>query len=105
MTKTTASARVTESIRQDIAAGRLKVGDRLPSRQELCAKYGIAAMTAARVVRALAEEGLVVSDVGRGVFVTAVPQLGSKKPTDAERLDHLEARVQALEDQLRNTTE
>ena len=45
MSKTSASTRVIESIREDIASGRLKVGDRLPTRTEMRERYGIAAMT------------------------------------------------------------
>ena len=100
MTRTTASARVVQSLKDDITAGRLKVGDRLPTRRELCAQYGIAAMTAARVVRTLVEEGLAISDVGRGVFVTAAPgispQQSENQPTPT--LKELAARVAALEE-------
>lgn len=83
-----------ESLREDIVTGRLKVGDRLPTRAEMRTKYGIAAMTAARVVSALVDEGLAVSDVGRGVFVTAVP---AEAPADTDPLRQLEARVRTLE--------
>jgi len=95
--QTSASARVIESIRQDIAAGRLKVGDRLPTRLEMREKYGIAAMTAARVVSALVQEGLVESDIGRGVFVRATP---NQVPTPVSPLQLLEARVRSLEERL-----
>lgn len=57
-------------------------------------------MTAARVIRILADEGLVVSDVGRGVFVTATaaPAPVAKGNDDVhERVKQLEARVAALE--------
>jgi DNA-binding GntR family transcriptional regulator len=89
-----------QSIKDDIAAGRLKPGDRLPTRRELCEQYGIAAMTAAKVVRILAEQGLVVSDVGRGVFVTDASAPRPVKLSDTERLSHLEERVRAVEERL-----
>jgi DNA-binding GntR family transcriptional regulator len=61
-------------------------------------QYGIAAMTAARVIRTLTEEGLVVSDSGRGVFVAENPALlPAERATTDERLRRLEARVEALE--------
>jgi DNA-binding GntR family transcriptional regulator len=97
MAKSSASARVVQSIREDIAAGRLKVGDRLPTRAQMHEKYGIAAMTAARVVATLVQEGLVESDVGRGVFVKATPN-DADLPPDPLKL--LEARVRSLEERL-----
>lgn len=99
VTRTTASARVVQSIQDDITSGRLKAGDRLPTRRELCERYGIAAMTAAKVVRTLAEQGFVVSDVGRGVFVTETA--GTRRPAEApDRLASLEERVRVLEERL-----
>jgi DNA-binding GntR family transcriptional regulator len=99
VTRTTASARVVQSLKDDITAGRLKVGDRLPTRRELCAQYGIAAMTAARVVRELVEEGLAISDIGRGVFITAVPEpLQQSENQPAPTLKDLAERVAALEE-------
>jgi DNA-binding GntR family transcriptional regulator len=103
-TKTTASARVIESIRGDIAAGRLKIGDRLPTRRELCTRYGIATMTAARVIRALTDEGVAISDIGRGVFVAAVPtdepQSSDGTQSAQARLERLEARMRVAEERL-----
>jgi DNA-binding GntR family transcriptional regulator len=100
VTKTSASARVAQSIREDIASGRRNVGDQLPTRRELVEQYGIAAMTAARVVRILAEEGLVVSDVGRGVFIAAVPGAVPASIAKGDALEQLEARVRAIEERL-----
>jgi DNA-binding GntR family transcriptional regulator len=106
VTRSTASARVVQSIRDDISAGGLKVGDRLPTRRQLFEQYGIAAMTAARVVRTLVEDGLAVSDIGRGVFITAVPGANLQPPEDqhtptlvdlATRLADVEARLAQLE--------
>lgn len=94
---TSASARVSAAIRDDIASGRLQVGDRLPTRTQMHERYGIAAMTAARVVATLAQEGLVESDHGRGVFVRAKP--GQAAPP-ADPIQQLEARVRALEERL-----
>jgi DNA-binding GntR family transcriptional regulator len=96
--------RVIESIRADIVEGRLKPGDQLPTRQQMRERYGIAAMTAARVVRTLAEEGLVVSDSGRGVFVAdSQPGRPARSPRGGDRLEQLEARVKALEEWARKT--
>jgi DNA-binding transcriptional MocR family regulator len=53
----------------DIAAGRLKPGDRLPPQRIFAYERGIAASTAARVYAELLRRGLVVGEVGRGTFV------------------------------------
>jgi DNA-binding transcriptional MocR family regulator len=58
-----------EDIAADIAAGRLKAGDRLPPQRQFAYERGIAASTAARVYAELLRRGLVVGEVGRGTFV------------------------------------
>jgi DNA-binding transcriptional regulator YhcF (GntR family) len=101
MATTTVSGRIADQIRADIRAGRLKIGDRLPTRAEIQEKHGIASMTAASVVRILRDEGLVESIAGRGVYVLAVPAENSPQPAgpqiDARRIGELEARLAALE--------
>ncbi|HLZ04889.1 MAG TPA: PLP-dependent aminotransferase family protein [Bradyrhizobium sp.] len=56
-------------IAADIAAGRLKAGERLPPQRHFAYEKGIAASTAARVYAELLRRGLVVGEVGRGTFV------------------------------------
>ena len=53
----------------EIAAGRLKAGERLPPQRQFAYEKGIAASTAARVYAELLRRGLVVGEVGRGTFV------------------------------------
>jgi DNA-binding FadR family transcriptional regulator len=60
-------------IRADIATGRLRVGDMLPSRAQLAARFDAAPMTVSNAVRLLKDEGLVRGEQGRGIFVAAVP--------------------------------
>lgn len=64
---------IAAAIRADIASGRLRVGDKLPSRAELAAAHQAAPMTVQNALRQLREEGLVRSEQGRGVFVAALP--------------------------------
>lgn len=61
--------RIVEALRAEIAAGRLKPGDRIPSENELVAAFGVSRMTANRAVRELALEGLVTRAAGSGSFV------------------------------------
>ncbi|WP_433232399.1 PLP-dependent aminotransferase family protein [Actinomadura formosensis] len=63
--------RVADQVAADIAAGRLRPGDRLPPQRAFARQRGIAASTASRVYRELAGRGLVVGEVGRGTFVRA----------------------------------
>lgn len=62
--------RIMAAIQADIASGRLKPGDRIPSEHELTAAFGVSRMTANRAVRELTQEGLVSRRVGSGSFVS-----------------------------------
>ncbi|MFJ2575216.1 GntR family transcriptional regulator [Kitasatospora aureofaciens] len=63
-----------DAMRQDIADGRLKAGDKLPALSEIEKRFGIANMTARSAVRVLREEGLVYAVQGVGTFVRAKAQ-------------------------------
>ncbi|MFE2674733.1 GntR family transcriptional regulator [Streptomyces hygroscopicus] len=60
---------VADELRQQIRAGRIKPGERVPSSRDLEAKYDIANMTARSALRVLRDEGLIYSTPGRGNFV------------------------------------
>ena len=60
-----------DELAADIATGRLRPGDRLPTQRRFARQRRIATSTAARVYRELARRGLVVGEVGRGTFVRA----------------------------------
>ncbi|MGK5556390.1 PLP-dependent aminotransferase family protein [Actinomadura kijaniata] len=69
--------RIADAVAADIAAGRLRPGDRLPPQRDFARRHGLAASTAARVYRELTRRGLVTGEVGRGTFVrAAVPAAG-----------------------------
>src|SRR5689334_7535365 len=63
--------RVADSVAADIASGRLRPGDRLPTQRAFARRLGIADSTAGRVYAELTRRGLVVGEVGRGTFVRA----------------------------------
>ncbi|TYB69778.1 GntR family transcriptional regulator [Nonomuraea sp. PA05] len=69
------SREVARELRQAIEAGELLPGSLLPSERELVAKYQISSGTVNKVIALLKSTGLVVSEVGRGVFVRRRPQL------------------------------
>jgi DNA-binding transcriptional MocR family regulator len=60
---------IAQSIADDISAGRLRPGDRLPPQRSFAYQRGIAASTAGRVYIELKKRGLVSGETGRGTFV------------------------------------
>lgn len=65
--------RIADRIADDIAAGRLRPGERLPPQRVFARRRGMAGSTAGRVYAELVRRGLVVGEVGRGTFVRAAP--------------------------------
>ncbi|MET7439064.1 winged helix-turn-helix domain-containing protein, partial [Streptomyces sp. NPDC005568] len=65
--------RIADGIADDIAAGRLRPGERLPTQRAFARRRHIAVSTAGRVYGELVRRGLVVGEVGRGTFVRAAP--------------------------------
>lgn len=70
---------VAHVIRERIAAGTYRPGSRVPSENDLMQEFGIARMTAHKVMRALRDEGTVYTVRGMGSFVSP-PQ--DTEPTD-----------------------
>ncbi len=63
-------------LRQQIATGELRPGDRVPSEVQLCERYEVSPMTVRRAINILLDEGLVTATRGRGTFVRPL-DLGS----------------------------
>ncbi|MDO0929814.1 PLP-dependent aminotransferase family protein [Streptomyces sp. TG1A-8] len=63
---------VADAVAEEIKAGALRPGNRLPPQREFARQHGIANSTATRVYQELARRGLTVGEVGRGTFVRAV---------------------------------
>src|SRR5579864_1215229 len=70
--------RVALAVREDLAAGRLAAGTRLPTHRELARALKITVVTASRAYREAAAWGLVRGEVGRGTFVAA-PAAGPRR--------------------------
>ncbi len=62
-------AAIAESLAHDIAAGRLKSGDRLPTHRELAWRLGVTVGTVTRAYAEAERRGLAAGEVGRGTFV------------------------------------
>ena len=60
---------VAEVLRRRIESGAYPQGSRVPSVQQLVAEFGVASVTAQKTLRALREEGLIVTTPGMGSFV------------------------------------
>jgi GntR family transcriptional regulator len=58
-------------IADEIAAGNLRPGTRLPAERVLCRRLSVGRATVRRAMHELASDGLVESSVGRGTFVSA----------------------------------
>jgi DNA-binding GntR family transcriptional regulator len=61
---------VADILRDRIADGTYPPGARVPSVVQLTAEFGIAAVTAQKVLRALREDGAIRTEVGMGSYVT-----------------------------------
>jgi DNA-binding GntR family transcriptional regulator len=102
-----AYAQLARILREQIAAGTFRPGDRLPSESQLCERYEVSPMTVRRVINILADQGVVVAEQGRGTFVkplelgTATFDLGK-----LQRLfrDQEQATVKLLEARITSAT-
>src|SRR4051795_12224026 len=75
-------------LRAAVAAGALRPGDRLPAVRELAAAAGVNVNTARAVYARLPEQGVVVSEHGRGTFVAGAPTRGAGLAELVERVAH-----------------
>jgi DNA-binding FadR family transcriptional regulator len=57
------------SLRERIAAGEWSTAGRLPAERDLAAEYGVARNTVRRAVDAIASDGTIARQVGRGTFL------------------------------------
>lgn len=63
--------RIVEAMSDDIEAGRLPVGERLPTHRELAWQLGVTVGTVSRAYAEGERRGLLVGEIGRGSFVQA----------------------------------
>ena len=72
--------RLQAALRRELASGRWREGERLPTERAFGEQYGLARNTVRRALRDLEAEGLIVRHVGRGTFRAG----GSAMPTSSE---------------------
>lgn len=61
--------RLVDALRLDIANGTPAIGERLPTEDALCQRFGVSRHTVREALRALREEGLIASRQGAGTTV------------------------------------
>ncbi|MCX8022359.1 MAG: GntR family transcriptional regulator [Syntrophorhabdaceae bacterium] len=59
-------------LRDQIASGEFRPGQRLPSEAQLCQRYQVSPMTVRRAINILIDRGLVSTAQGRGTFVKPI---------------------------------
>lgn len=77
-------AQIERGLRAAIAAGRLRVGDQLPTVRQLAVDLRVNANTVARVYADLEHEGVLETRRGVGSFVTATPA-HARPPAEHQR--------------------
>lgn len=82
---------IQSQLMQMIESGRLRVGDPLPSEEELSRIYGVSRMTSRQALQALKTQGLASRHKGRGTFV-----LQPKVEKDITHLSGFTAEMRAL---------
>ncbi len=109
---------IVEAIKFDVARGKLKEGDKLPSIRELANELGINMRTVVKAYEELVSGGLAVMQQGRGVFITESQQtvpaarrreiitdLAQRMVAEAKRLGATSAEVKEILNQVVNKME
>lgn len=80
---------LSEAVEQEIVAGRLQPGDRLPPQSELAASAGVSRTVVREAVASLRAAGLVETRQGAGAFVVARNRFGFGARLKASDLDDI----------------
>lgn len=90
---------IMDQIREAIARGQIKIGDKLPAVRKLASELIVNPNTVARAYSLLEQAGVVVTKKGSGTFVND-PKLKHRDAADmsllAERMDTIIARAMTL---------
>jgi GntR family transcriptional regulator, transcriptional repressor for pyruvate dehydrogenase complex len=68
--------RITQTIADEIVAGRLRPGEQLPSERALATRHGVGRPLIREALRSLGELGLIETHAGRGTYVRATSATG-----------------------------
>ncbi len=67
-----AYAQLAGILRHQIASGKFRPGDQLPSEAQLCRLYDVSPMTVRRSINLLSDQGVISTAQGRGTFVKSL---------------------------------
>ncbi|MEJ5219258.1 phosphonate metabolism transcriptional regulator PhnF [Cognatishimia sp. D5M38] len=73
MSKTPLWQAISNALREDMAEGRYRPGDKLPTEAELAERFGVNRHTIRHAISVLVEDGLVRTRRGSGAFVKGAP--------------------------------
>ena len=90
----TLASRLSDTLRQAIAAGQFPPGSKLPSEAQLGETHGVSRTVVREAIAALRADRLVEARQGAGVFVLDPPGPAAPAPMSIENIDH--ARVSSV---------
>ncbi|GAA3172214.1 GntR family transcriptional regulator [Nonomuraea roseoviolacea] len=96
---------IVNDLRSQIASGALRVGDPIPSTTELKERYGYSVTVVRKAVEVLRNEGLVIGQPGKAVYVQATPEAIEAERTSVEDLAEQVADLRTQVAELRGTVE
>lgn len=85
--------RLARQLAEELAAGRYKVGDRLPAERELSAEYKVSRPAVREAMIALEVQGLIEVRVGSGAYVLRLPGEESRPGFNVTAFELMEARL------------
>lgn len=91
--------KVADDLRRQIASGQFPVGTEIPSTAKLSEQHKVSLGVVQRAVGELKDEGLLVGQSGKGVFVLATPEDASAIKSVDEQLGELREELVRLSDQ------
>ncbi len=91
---------IADCLRSEIAGGRLRPGDQLPSQQSLADEHGVTMATVVRALDELRREGLVATRQGLGTFVLEPPGPSAEYVAVTRQLDELVEQVRRLRERV-----
>ena len=92
--------RIADAIRLDIVGGKLARGDKLDGEMALAERFGVNRHTVRRALAALAEEGVVRAEQGRGTFVDQARRISYRIGKRTRFSEGLAGQAGSLERQL-----
>lgn len=96
--------RIADAIRLDIVGGKLMRGEKLPGEIALAARFAVNRHTVRRAIAALAEEGVVKAEQGRGTFVDQAKRLSYRIGRRTRFSEGLAGQARNLERQMLSTS-